>query len=309
MEKQNKSVVYVPPFLMPGVPGVTFGGFAASRYPCADSNKLFYWGKSLPEAMVLAADRGKGWHLITAFEWAAGAYLWKQATTLDDCVFNLYSFIWQWNMGLFMHHDGHVDILADLDVTYTGSPYGRGTVRGSAGAAPELVLDGEGINWLKRWKTADYAETRVYIAEADGGSGAFYNVASNTPTTIILAAGSSPGNGTATFVIVRHVPTDITAGMESGNFINSLRDSDFDLAPLAIPASSSSRENTSLGGDSFWFCKAKTPRAAVRGGHFSTGAAAGVFALDLLSAPSYSGYSVGFRACKALESDTLEACI
>jgi len=41
-------------------------------------------------------------------------------------------------------------------------------------------------------------------------------------------------------------------------------------------------------------------RAALRGGYFLNGAYAGVFALNLVTAPSLSGYDIGFRACKVL---------
>lgn len=40
--------------------------------------------------------------------------------------------------------------------------------------------------------------------------------------------------------------------------------------------------------------------AASRGGGFGNAGYAGVFALSLNHAPSYSNYNVGFRACKLL---------
>ena len=39
-------------------------------------------------------------------------------------------------------------------------------------------------------------------------------------------------------------------------------------------------------------------RGAYRGGYFHNGAPAGVFALHLSNAPSYSDYNIGFRACE-----------
>lgn len=138
-----------------------------------------------------------------------------------------------------------------------------------------------------------------------------YDVAGNTPSSLILTAGSSPRNGTATFVIVRHVPVNITTGMDSGGFINSLR-SDTDLAPFAIPASSSSRGDTRFGNDRYWFYKTHPLRAALRGGGIHGAGSAGVSALALDGTPSGSYCGLGFRACKALkalESDVLEDCL
>jgi hypothetical protein len=55
-------------------------------------------------------------------------------------------------------------------------------------------------------------------------------------------------------------------------------------------------------------------RAAYRGGNFNNAADAGVFALNLGSAPSDAGCDVGFRACNAKDfspdakDDSLAQC-
>jgi hypothetical protein len=79
----------------------------------------------------------------------------------------------------------------------------------------------------------------------------------------------------------------------------TLRDADADLKAFAIPATTDGTGAAAYGNDVYYFDKAAL-RAAVRGGHFSHTAAAGVFALDLSYAPSSSYCVIGFRAAKAL---------
>lgn len=295
---ENK--IMVQPFSVDGVSGVTFGGFAVDRFMCSRPDKRPYRSKTLPEAMIIAADKGKGSHLLTSFEWASLAYLWKNAKSLDDCPVDLHAETWQWVMGLFMKKDGHVDVLASLDVTAEKSPYGRGTIRGYGGSTPEVVCDGIGENWLKQWAPGEFDGRQIYIAEADNGAGKFYTIVNTLENAVQLPSGIDLKDGTATFCIVRHVSIDVTAGMDSGDKITSLRDSDPDLKAFAIPAASNDEGNVSLGYDRFWFYKMSEVRAALRGGAFADEALAGVFSLDLVTAPSYSYCVIGFRAGKAL---------
>ena len=197
---------------------------------------------------------------------------------------------------MMMSTDGFLYVPANLDVSYTGSPYGRGTISGSGGATPTLTCDGAGVNWLKAW-TADEFNTDCwcYIAE----TGAFYQVADTTATTVVLANGAAPGNITATFCIFKLVATDITNGMTSGHKILTLRDSDASLKGFALPATADGTGSATYGNDIYYFNKSAV-RAACRGGDFRGAADAGVFALYLTSAPSDAYCSLGFRACKAL---------
>ena len=88
---------------------------------------------------------------------------------LASGIFDLNGLVWEWCMGLFLEAiTGYVRILASTDVTYTGSPYGRGTISGSGTAAPTLTLDGAGINWKKEWSIDAFNSMEVYIAEAGG---------------------------------------------------------------------------------------------------------------------------------------------
>lgn len=371
--------VLIPPFVSGDVAGVTFGGFAVDKYPCSQPNARADEGSpdvahsgaagaipglskagvpvwdyvTYPQAMIACANKGKGWHLLTAFEWASLAYLCKKlgvmpnggnantdppadsvATTeialldkhlhgenggyhrplpgtgpknwahnrLANGVFDLQGLVWQWVMGLHIGAagvDGHPEVLGSLDCTYTGSPYGRGTISNSGGSPPVLTVDGAGINWLKQWSADAFNGMSVYIAEAAGGAGAFYAVTDTTATTLLLTNGDAPGNGTATFCICRHVATDVGGGCTSGQKILTLRSADADLKAFAIPATTDGTGSATYGNDIYYFDKSAL-RAAFRGGYFGSTASAGVFALYLNDAPSYSICVVGFRAAKAL---------
>ena len=364
--------VIIPKFTIADVSGVTFGGFAVDKYICSQPNAnpaegspdvahsgaagavpgiskqgIPVWDYiTFPQAMIACCNKGKGWHLTSAFEWASLAFLAKKWGTMPhggnanvdppsdvtytteiamldkhlhgenasyhrplpgsgpntwahnhqaSGVFDLQGLVAQWVL-LMMSTNGYPYVPANLDVTYTGSPYGRGTTSGSGGATPTLTCDGAGINWLKAW-TADEFNTDCwcYIAE----TGAFYQVTDTTPTTIVLTNGDAPGNITATFCIFKLVATDITSGMSSGNKILTLRDGDSNLKGFALPATSDGTGSDSYGKDGFYFDKSAV-RAACRGGFFNSGADAGVFYLTLSNAPSYAYCAIGFRACKAL---------
>ena len=372
--------VYIPNFTSADVAGVTFGGFEVDKYPCSQPSSVNAAGTgwydvahsgnagvvpgisrpgvpvwdyiTFPQAMIAAANKGKGWHLTSAFEWASLAFLAQKLSSnntrswpgggnnnvdppadavtateialLDlhlhaengayhralpgtgpktwshnhaaNGVFDLNGLVWEWIL-LMMNTSGHAYVPANINVTYQGSPYGRGTISGSGGATPTLTCDGAGVNWLKAW-TADEFNTDCwcYIAE----TAAFYQVVDTTATTIILANGATPGNITATFCIFKLVATDITSGMTSGHKILTLRDSDAALKAFAIPATASAAGSAAYGNDYYYYNNAAL-RAAVRGGSFGSAADAGVFALYLHNAPSDAGSSFGFRACKALE--------
>jgi len=300
MKKQDAAKYdFIPHFETKEVAGVEFGGFGLDRHMMASGGKIPLRGKTLPEAMILCADKEKGRHLLTAFQWAALAYKWKSAKTLDDLDCDLHAETWQWIMGLFMEPNGSVDVLGSLDVTYKGSPYGRGTINCAKGKPPTLQCDGKGKNWLKKWSAGAFDGMKLYIAEA-GDNGGFIPIVGTSMNGLLLSAGGEIKNGTATFCIVRHIDTDVTRGIDSGSRITSLRYSDRDLKAFAIPATSNDHGTPDLGNDRFWFYKGISSRAAFRGGDFGNGADAGVFALALHYAPSHSTCYIGFRAAKAL---------
>jgi len=363
--------VYIPKFTIADVAGVTFGGFQCDKYICSQPNATPAEGSpdvahsgaagsvpgvskpgipvwdyiTYPEAMIACCNKGKGWHLMSAFEWAALAFLSKKYGTqphggnantdppadvtftteiamldkhlhgenggyhralpgtgpntwahnfLSSGVFDLQGLMWQWVL-MMMSTDGYARVPGNLDVTYTGSPYGRGTISGSGGASPTLTCDGAGVNWLKAWTADEFNSMKLYVAE----TGALYDITDTTATTIVLTNGDAPGNITATFVVLKTITTDITNGMTSGHKILTLRDSDADLKAFALPATANGTGSATYGNDIFYFNKS-AERAALRGGFFNAEASAGVFALNLDGAPSNSGYALGFRACKAL---------
>lgn len=368
--------VYIPKFTTSEVAGITYGGFEACKYILSQPNAtpadgspdvahsgdvgavpgvsragLPVWDYiTFPQSMIACCNMGKGWHLTSAFERAALAFLSQKYNTMPhggnknvnpptdytftseigmldkhlfvesagaymralpgtgpntwahnhmaSGVYDLNGLVWEWTL-MMMSTDGYARVPGNLDVTYTGSPYGRGTISGSGGAAPTLTCNGAGINWLKQWTVDEFNSMKCYIAEAGGGAGVLYDITDTTATTIVLTNGDAPGDGAATFSIFKTVATDITAGMSTGNKILTLRNSDADLKAFAIPATSDATGSAVYGNDIFNFDKAGE-RAAVRGGRFGTGADAGVFALNLNSAPSASHFYIGFRACKAL---------
>ena len=369
----NNHQVIIPRFTYEDVSGVNFGAFAVDKYICSQPNARPDQGSpdvahsgavgavpaisrpgvpvwdyiSLPQAMIACANKGKGWHLMSAFEWASLAFLAKKLGTqprggnantnppsdsaytsetamldnhlytenvsykralpgtgpntwahnhLASGVFDLQGLVWQWNMGLFLEQTtGYALVLGSLDVSYGKSPYGRGTVSGSGGASPTLTVDGSGVNWLKAWSEDEFNGMKVYIAETGG----FYTITDTTETTLVLSNGDAPGNITATFVIVKRVETDITAGMTSGHRILTLRNSDVDLKAFALPATTDASGSAVYGNDYFSYNK-DAVRAALRGGDFTYTSNAGGFSLSLNNAPSSSDYNRGFRACKAL---------
>ena len=367
--------VIIPRFTIADVSGVTFGGFAVDKYICSQPNAtpaagspdVAHSGAALavpaisraglpvwdyitfPQAMIACANKGKGWHLTSAFEWASLAFLAKKYGTqphggnadtdppadsvytteialldqhlhvengsyhralpgtgpntwahnhLASGVFDLQGLVWQWIL-LMMNTSGYPYVPANLNVSYGGSPYGRGTISGSGGATPTLTCDGAGVNWLKAWTVDEFnTDCWCYIAEANAGAGGFYAVTDTTATTAILTNADAPGNGTATFCIFKLVATDITSGMTSGHKILTLRDADASLKGFALPNTADATGSATYGNDIYYHDKSAV-RAALRGGYFAT-AAGGVFALTLLTAPSNSNFNLGFRAAKAL---------
>jgi len=210
-----------------GLTGITFGGFLCDKYvnsqPSAKNEAGTGWydvahsavpgtipGISkpgdpvwdyidFPKAMVACANKGKGWHLLTDFEWAALAFLAKKQGTmphggnantnppsdatyttetaqldrhmkaetpnynralpgtgpaawadnhLASGVYDLQGLVNQW-VCMMMDTSGYPQVSANLDLSYEGSPFGRGTISGT----DTLTCDGAGVNWKKAWET------------------------------------------------------------------------------------------------------------------------------------------------------------
>jgi hypothetical protein len=216
-----------------------------------------------------------------------------------DGVHDLNGNIWEWVSGLFLlpenldddsdtpheitaaGEDGYVLVHANDDLSLRGSPFGEST----AEAAGSLTDSN------KSWSTDEFAGDFLYDA-----SGNLYYIDSNTATALSIDGADTPASGP--YEVLELVETDITAGMSSENRILTLR-SDADLGPLAIPATSDGTGSASYGQDGYWF-NPTALRAAIRGGDWSNGVRAGVFALNLSNAPSYRSVYRGFRACRSL---------
>ena len=50
---------------------------------------------------------------------------------------------------MMMDTNGYPQVSANRDLSYEGSPFGRGTILVIA----TLTCDGTGVNWMKKWKT------------------------------------------------------------------------------------------------------------------------------------------------------------
>jgi len=209
--------------------------------------------------------------------------------------------MWEWTMGLHMQtadeagHEGHALVLASLDVSLAGSPYGRST---SVGTGTLTDTD-------KSW-TTDYFTSgggvgaTCYLIDS---AGTRFTISSNTADTITVSSGN-PASGP--YEIVIDTGTDITSGMTSGQRILTLRDSDASLNGVAIPATAGGAGSSEYGKDIYYFNTADAGtapnniRTAIRGGGWSGGAGAGVFAMSLSKPPSHVYYNIGFRLGKAI---------
>ncbi|MCX6141629.1 MAG: hypothetical protein NTZ35_00265, partial [Ignavibacteriales bacterium] len=213
-------------------------------------------------------------------------------------VFDLNGNMWEWNDGLFLCpaslNDGsdtpHVVtgaggagyplVLATLEVTQARAPYGATTA-----VTHNLLTDANKI-----WVADEFNGCFLYDA-----AGNLFYIDDTTTTTLVIDGTPVAG----AYSILRVIATDITAGMTSGNKILTLQNADANLKPFAIPATTDGTGSDTYGKDVYYHDKT-TLRAAIRGGSWSSGASAGVFALNLSIAPSYSSYNVGLRVAKSL---------
>ena len=201
---------------------------------------------------------------------------------------------WKWRLGLHLQtadeagHAGHALVLGNLSVSLVGSPYGVSTSVGT-----NTLTDSR-----KAWVTNEFAT--MFLLDS---AGTRFTISSNTATVITVSSGN-PASGV--YEVVKDTGTDITSGMSSGNKILTLRDSDASLKGFAIPATSDATGAAAYGTDGYWFNVAdpgpapNNIRTGFWSGAWDDGASAGVFALYLNTAPSYSGITVGFRLAKSL---------
>jgi hypothetical protein len=240
--------------------------------------------------------RNAGWYPCLT---GSGPVTWSHNHEADG-VYDLNGNMWEWNTGLLLcpaslndnsatphvvtgaGGAGYPLILANLNVALNTAPYGAST----------SVAAGALTDTAKAWTVNAFAGYFLYDA-----AGALFYIDSNTATALAIDGASTPTAGA--YTVLRLVSTNITSGMTSGHRILTLRNTDADLKPFALPATSDATGSAVYGNDGYWFSAASL-RAARRGGAWSYGAPAGVFALLLNSAPSSVYYDIGFRAAKSL---------
>ena len=182
-------------------------------------------------------------------------------------------------------HQGHAMVLATLDVALTTAPYGYGT------GTLNTLTDSD-----KDWTVDVFIG--AYLMDA---AGARFAISDSDATTLTVSG--TPTSGP--YEIVIDTGVDLSQGCTSGQDIKTLKLTDADLKGFACPDTTAATD-PSYGNDHFWFNTADAGtapnniRAAVRGGNWSDGAAAGVFARYLDLPPSYSDPSIGFRLGKSL---------
>ncbi len=211
--------------------------------------------------------------------------------------------MWEWVMGLHMQtadepgHEGHALVLASLEVSLARAPYGVSTNVGAG-----YLEDAN-----KSWNADEFLDSggNIYLIDASGTRHQLSTASPANDATKVYLNNTSVTPAPGPYEIVKDTGVDITAGMTSGNRITSLR-TDATLGPFAIPASSDASGSSEFGQDGYWFNTADAGtapnniRSARRGGAWLNGVRAGVFALALNSAPSYSIVDIGFRLGKSI---------
>ena len=228
----------------------------------------------------------------------SGPMTWSH-NHLPSGIYDLNGVIWQWNDGLFLlpanQNDnsatphaitgaggaGYCLILANREVSLTAAPYGSST----------STATGSLTDTNKAWTVNAFAGHYLYDS-----AGSLFYIDSNTATALAVDGANTPAAGP--YTILKLKETNITSGMSTAHRILTLS-ADTDLKPLAIPATSDATGSATYGNDGYWHT-ATALRAPLRGGRWSSGVGAGVFALLLGYAPSYRAVHFGFRACKSL---------
>lgn len=352
------SMAWIPKYAHPTW-GITVGGYYLDRFQCSqpdasgdddnpdiadNADPAAIPGISqagappwvmvqLYHAMKACSNRGVGFHLCTAHEWAVAA---------------------EWSrLNGTMPHGNNGNVNPPSDATYTSevgvidrAAIARGATyyRSYCGSGPNtwahnhradgiFDLNGNvwewnlglmmavttGYPWILASLNVDHARapygstTAVGAGSLTDGSkgwtvnefatmsvmdsgGTFFVINSNTATVLTLAAGT-PAAGP--YAIMRSVSTDITAGMTSGHRILTLRDADANLKGFALPATADGSGAAAYGNDIYYYDKAAL-RGAIRGGGWGDGTNAGVFALILNYEPAHCDVNVGFRCSKSV---------
>jgi hypothetical protein len=267
--------------------GTMPNGNNANTNPPSDAT----WTAEKAKLDLACNARDAGWYANLT---GTGPASWNHNHQADG-VSDLNGNMWEWCMGLHLRTAdeggaaGMPLVLASLNVSLTGSPYGASTAVGL-----NSFTDAN-----KAWTVNEFAGCQLMDS-----AGTRHAVDSNTATVLTLSSGLTPAAGV--YEILRAIATDIVAGMASGNRILTLRNADADLKAFALPATSDGTGAAKCGADVYYFDTAdpgaapNAIRSALRGGCWRDGAYAGVFALALDSVPSYVYYFISFRCCKSI---------
>jgi len=221
------------------------------------------------DSKTRCTNKGTGWHLMTNAEWAAVAQWARENGTMPR---------------------GNNNYLEDIDEPHESSiPTQTGIVKGVSGNARSYTGSGPDA-WNHDHGAYGIADLNGNIWEWVDGLKIDAGIAKIMPDK----NGSDPGNdfGTAEGAWI-NTAVNITTGHTTGHKILTLKTGD-DWTGLAIPATSDDTGNADYGYDGFYF-NAEDERMARRGGHWNSGALAGVFPLGLSGLRSSADTTFGFR--------------